>query len=94
MIHPDITSQQREILNRKSADAIQVGGEHYKTMVIEPWEVMRHVLTHEEFVGFLKGNIIKYGMRQGRKADGSDDGEKAKHYAQKLSEILDGLAGF
>lgn len=81
-------------LKHEPADSKQVGGQHYKTMQIEPWEVMRHVLTREEFVGFLKGNIIKYGMRQGRKADGSDDGDKAQHYAQKLSEIQDGFAGF
>ena len=81
-------------IKHEPADSKQVGGQHYKTMAIEPWEVMRHVLTPEEFIGFLKGNIIKYGMRQGRKIDGSDDGEKAKHYAQKLSEIQDGYAGF
>jgi hypothetical protein len=44
------------------------------------------VMTHEEFVGFLKGNIIKYSMRQGRK-DGSDDANKALHYAEKLKQV-------
>lgn len=94
MIHADITPQQREILNRKSADAIQVGGEHYKTMEIEPWEVLQGVLTQEEWRGFLKGNAIKYGMRQGRKIGADDDAEKARHYLAKLSEVLDGYAGF
>jgi hypothetical protein len=41
---------------------------------------------HAEFVGFLKGNIIKYGMRQGHK-EGSDDAAKALHYMQKLNEF-------
>jgi len=49
---------------------------------------METVLSHEEFIGFLKGNIIKYAMRQGRKD--SDDGEKAIHYMQKLNEVQDG----
>jgi len=44
------------------------------------------VLTHEEFVGFLKGNIIKYGMRSGRK-DGTDDSGKLQHYLEKLAEV-------
>lgn len=79
-------------IHHNPADTI--GPTHYKTMGIEPWEVMRHVLTHEEFVGFLKGNIIKYAMRDGRKVDSDDDAVKAKHYAQKLREIEDGLAGF
>jgi hypothetical protein len=69
-----------------SADEVQVGGSHYKDMPIQPWELMEAVLTHEEFIGFLKGNIIKYSLRAGRK-DGSDDGGKAKHYLQKLIEV-------
>ena len=72
-------------LNGTSADDIQHGGTHYKDMTIQPWAVMEAVLTHEEFVGFLKGNIIKYSLRQGKKD--SPDADKAKHYMQKLSEI-------
>ena len=69
-----------------SADEVQVGGTHYKDMPVQPWTVMEAVLTAEEFVGFLKGNIIKYSMRQGRK-EGSDDANKALHYLQKLREV-------
>lgn len=69
-----------------SADQRQVSGNHYKDMPIQPWSVMESVLTKEEFVGFLKGNIIKYSMRAGRK-EGSDDAGKAQHYQQKLKEI-------
>jgi hypothetical protein len=69
-----------------SADEMQVSGTHYKDMPVQPWAVMQAVLTPEEFRGFLKGNIIKYSMRAGRK-EGSDDAGKAKHYMQKLSEI-------
>jgi hypothetical protein len=68
-----------------SADNEQVGGDHYKTMGMQPWEVMESVLTHEEFIGFLKGNIIKYAMRNGRKD--SDDAGKARHYKKKLDEV-------
>lgn len=68
-----------------TADEYQVDGSHYKDMPIEPWEVMKSVLTKEEFIGFLKGNIIKYSMRAGRKED-SDDAAKANHYMQKLDE--------
>lgn len=68
------------------ADARQVGGSHYRDMQMQPWDVMQAVLTPEEFRGFLKGNVIKYAMRQGKK-DGSDDAGKAQHYAQKLAEM-------
>jgi hypothetical protein len=68
------------------ADEMQVGGTHYKDMAVQPWEVMQSVMTHEEFVGFLKGNVIKYSMRQGKK-DGTDDAAKALHYLAKLQEV-------
>lgn len=68
------------------ADDIQVSGNHYKDMPIQPWHVMEAVLTREEFIGFLKGNVIKYSLRAGRKA-GTDDAGKARHYMQKLEEI-------
>jgi hypothetical protein len=71
-----------------SADTLQVGGTHYKDMGIQPWAVMEAVLTPEEFRGFLKGNVIKYAMRQGKKD--SDDSNKARHYAVKLAEVQNG----
>jgi hypothetical protein len=73
-------------LNGLTADDLQVSGTHYKDMSVQPWAVMELVLTSDEFEGFLKGNIIKYTMRAGRK-DGSDDAGKAKHYMQKLKEV-------
>ncbi len=73
-------------LDALAADTRQVSGSHYKDMPIQPWTLMEAVLTHEQFRGFLLGNIIKYSMRAGRK-EGSDDAGKAKHYMQKLKEL-------
>ena len=70
-----------------SANDNQVGGEHYKNMQIQPWEVMQSVLTKAEFIGFLKGNIIKYSLRTGKKIGANDDEHKALHYMQKLREV-------
>jgi hypothetical protein len=50
---------------------------YYNTMAVQPIRLMQLVLTDEEFVGYLKGNMIKYAMRANRK-EGSDD--KAKFY--------------
>ena len=80
------TSALNQGTNGTSADDIQVSGNHYNDMPIQPWHIMEAVLTHDEFVGFLKGNIIKYSLRAGRK-DGTDDAGKAKHYLQKLTEF-------
>ena len=85
----DLIRDHMEIYNimeaDQKADDRQVGGTHYKDMAVQPWTVMEALLTHEEFVGFLKGNVIKYAMRQGRKD--SDDAGKLKHYIQKLNEV-------
>ena len=86
----NITPEEMDALtsnfNRKLlADDIQVSGKHYKDMPIQPWTLMEAILTPEEFRGYLKGNIIKYCMRSGRK-EGSDDAGKAKHYMHKLKE--------
>ena len=83
-----ISTSIKDGFNGTTADDLQVGGQHYKDMGIQPWAVMEAVLTHDEFVGFLKGNVIKYAMRQGKKD--SDDANKARHYAVKLAEIQNG----
>ena len=80
-----ITDAEEEAWKQVSANARQVGGDHYKKLGIEPWELMEALLTYEEFVGFLKGSAIKYAMRQGLKD--SDDAAKARHYIQKLNEV-------
>lgn len=69
-----------------AADDRQVGGSHYKDMPVQPWAVMEAVLERHEFLGYLRGNIIKYSMRQGRK-EGSDDGGKLQHYIDKYKEM-------
>lgn len=63
----------------------QVGGEHYKSMAVQPWDAMAAWLTPEEFRGYLRGNIVKYAARIGRKD--SDDVGKLIHYAQKLQSL-------
>ena len=77
--------------NGTRADDLQISGNHYKEMAIQPWELMESVLTHEEFVGYLKGNAIKYALRAGRK-EGSDDLGKCKHYMLKLAEVQDAVS--
>lgn len=71
---------------QRGADDKQVSGTHYKDMPIQPWAVMEAVMERAEFIGFLKGNIIKYSLRAGRK-EGSDDAGKAQHYMEKLAEM-------
>lgn len=58
---------------------------HYKGAV-EPLEVMSKLLTRDEFKGFLKGNIIKYSYRAGRKQ--GESGEKDRNKFLVYSEWL------
>lgn len=64
--------------------------EHYASMVgLEPIELMQLVLSLPEFVGFLKGNIIKYTMRAGKKQGeaAEKDVAKAKRYTEWLIKL-------
>lgn len=69
-----------------SASKKQVGGEHYRSKTIQPWDAMEAWMTTEEFVGFLRGNAIKYIARAPDKG-GLDDIRKAVHYLEKLLEV-------
>lgn len=63
--------------------------EHYDT-AHQPIEVMQANMTHDEFVGFLKGNIIKYACRCGRKDDPKKEAAKIYRYAGWLVDVLEG----
>ena len=64
----------------------QVGGQHYTKLTIQPWSAMQAWLTREQFLGFLKGNIIKYVARD---KNGIEDLKKAQHYLMKLIEEIE-----
>jgi hypothetical protein len=64
--------------------------EHYASMVgLEPIELMQLVLSYDEFIGFLKGNIIKYTLRAGKKQGeaAEKDVAKAKRYTEWLVKL-------
>lgn len=65
---------------------IQIGGDHYRSKTIQPWEAMEAWMSHEAFAGFLKGNVIKYLCRYKDK-NGVEDLKKARHYLDKLIEV-------
>jgi len=69
-----------------AANDVQIGGDHYKSKSIQPWEAMESWFTPEQFRGFLKGNIVKYLARCEEKG-GLEDLKKAKHYLDKLVEV-------
>ena len=63
-----------------SAKEIQVGGNHYKDMAIQPVEFI-----HKNGIGYIAGNVIKYVVRYKSK-NGLEDLKKARHYLDMLIE--------
>ena len=70
------------------ANDLQFGGDHYKTMPVEPWDVI-DTWTLDQKVGYYRGNALKYIMRCGSKDDREQELRKAAHYIQKLLEVLE-----
>lgn len=60
---------------------------HYKECVVEPILVMYKMFTKEEFIGFLKGNILKYRLRLGHKDNIQKEMDKIKRYEQWLDDV-------
>ena len=62
-----------------------MGGDHYVSKTIQPWDAMEAWMSQEAFCGFLVGNCLKYLARYKDKG-GVDDLEKARHYLDRLIE--------
>ena len=57
---------------------------HYTQGGIECIDAMRAALTHAEFVGYLRANVIKYIWRYDRKGAPVQDLRKAAWYLDRL----------
>lgn len=64
-----------------SALSIQQGGDHYKSMAIQPVEFIT-----KNKIPYLEGNVIKYVSRHAAK-NGVEDIKKAIHYLQLIAEL-------
>lgn len=65
----------------KKALQRQEGGQHYKSMKIQPVEFI-----HANGLGFCEGAIIKYVARH-RAKNGKEDLLKARHFINLLIEL-------
>lgn len=64
-----------------NAKTTQVGGDHYKSCVIQPVEYI-----HANGLGYCEGAVIKYVTRYKNK-NGKQDLEKAIHFLQLLIDM-------
>jgi len=68
--------------------SIDPNSDYYDYGGFETIEIIRAKLTHEQFIGYLLGNILKYGCRFNSKGDPVRDQEKLGNYQRLLHEAL------
>ena len=64
--------------------------DYYQVTTEQPIQIMREIMSQDEFIGFLWGNIIKYSMRMKRKDNPVSEAKKIKQYATWLVNVYDG----
>ena len=77
---------QAAIANLKAKDK-QIGGDHYKNMGVEPWDVV-DTWPREQRIGAYRAGALKYIMRMGSKDMEAQEVGKGIHYLEKLLEVL------
>jgi hypothetical protein len=60
---------------------------HYTVGGIETIDYIKAKLSKEEYRGYLRGNILKYGSRVGHKGSTAEDAGKLAWYAKRLAEL-------
>jgi len=65
----------------------QVGGDHYKNLKVQPWDVV-DTWPIEQQIGYYRGGALKYIMRMGNKDESIQEVGKGLHYLEKLIECL------
>lgn len=58
---------------------------HYEVLPgVEAIDIIKQTLTHDEYIGFLKGNVLKYQLRLGKKDNVDKEIIKIKDYTNEL----------
>lgn len=60
---------------------------HYRKGAVECIDALEAALSREEFVGFLKGQVIKYLWRANHKGNAAQDHAKAAWYLNRLNVL-------
>ena len=53
---------------------------HYDIIDTTVNDIIKKLFTHEEYMGWLKGNVLKYRLRAGKKGNQEEDILKADEY--------------
>lgn len=87
---PEMEVKPGEFIESPKANTIQEGGNHYKLMGVQPWDIY-DTWPAEQRIGAYRANCVKYVMRLEDKDSRVLNARKLKHYAQKLVEVAEEL---
>jgi len=80
-----------EKVDNKSNKVKNPNSKHYELWHdLEAIDIIKNTLTKDEYIGFLKGNILKYQLRLGKKDNVEKEMEKIRDYQNELNMILAG----
>jgi hypothetical protein len=67
-----------------------ISPKHYKDIIpgYEYMDMMEHILSPEEMIGHLKGQVFKYMLRMGKKDDILLESGKVEWYAKRLHDVI------
>lgn len=87
---PSMEVKPGEFIESPKANTIQEGGDHYKRMGVEPWDIYDS-WPAEQRIGAYRANCVKYVLRLENKDSRVLNARKLKHYASKLVEVAEEL---
>ena len=64
------------------------GPEHYNSGGMECIDAIHGMLTHDEYIGYLRGNALKYNWRFRYKGKPIEDLRKARWYEERLIRYM------
>jgi hypothetical protein len=83
---PEVIVTRKFVESARAKDR-QVGGDHYKEMGVQPWDVV-DTWPLQQRIGYYRGGALKYIMRMGAKDESIAEIGKGIHYLEKLLEVL------
>ena len=83
---PEVVVEKGWVMSNRAKDR-QVGGDHYKEMGVQPWDVV-DTWPRDQRIGYYRGGALKYIMWMGSKDESPLEVAKGQHYIQKLLEVL------
>ena len=78
------TKEILEVITKPAEADVVNSPEHYNMLDIEAINLIEMSMTKEEFLGYLKGNVLKYIIRYKHKRKPGEDLDKGKWYLDKL----------